>query len=83
MAGKRPRPDPRVDPHDPDETTPCESCQIDLHILAHARQLEAEQGHARNIMDSLRRESELEDAAQSLVQTNTQYAVRAMPRWLI
>jgi hypothetical protein len=60
MAGKRRQPDPRVDPHDPNETTPCESCRIDLHILGRARPLEAEQGHARNIVVSLRQESELE-----------------------
>jgi hypothetical protein len=59
----RPRrqvPDPRVDPHDPNETTPCESCRIDLMILQRARELEAEQGHARNIIESLQHEQELE-----------------------
>lgn len=53
-------PDPRVDPHDPAETTPCESCRIDLMILKRAEELTAEQGHARNIMESLKQERELE-----------------------
>ena len=57
---RRKVPDPRVDPHDPSETTPCESCRIDLMILQRASELEAEQGHARNIMESFRQEWALE-----------------------
>jgi hypothetical protein len=53
-------PDPRVDPHEANETTPCEFCQIDLRILQRARELEAEQGHATNIVESLQQEDELE-----------------------
>jgi hypothetical protein len=60
MGKRRRAPDPRIDPHDPNETTPCESCQIELMILQRARELEAERGHARNIMDSLRQENELD-----------------------
>jgi hypothetical protein len=52
--------DRRVDPHDADEKTPCVSCRIDLRILQRARELEAEQGHAMNIVESLRQEDELE-----------------------
>jgi hypothetical protein len=59
MARRR-VPDPRVQVHQTGETTPCESCQIELHILQRARELEAEQEHARNIMDSFRQEQELE-----------------------
>jgi hypothetical protein len=57
---KRRVPDPRVDPHEADETTPCESCLIELRILQRARELEAEQGHAMNIVESLQQEDELE-----------------------
>jgi hypothetical protein len=57
---KRRIPDPRVDPHEVDETTPCESCLIDLRILQRALELEAEQGHATNIVESLQQEDELE-----------------------
>jgi hypothetical protein len=46
---RRSIPDPRVDPHDPNEKTPCESCRIDLpHTSAcpragsRAHELEAE-----------------------------------------
>ena len=59
MARRR-VPDPRVDPHDPNETTPCESCRIDLLILQRAHELTAEQGHATNIIESLKQERELE-----------------------
>lgn len=52
--------DPRVDPHEAHETTPCESCQMDLRILQRAQELTAEQGDSRNIMDSFRQEQELE-----------------------
>ena len=47
MARRR-IPDPRVDPHEPNETTPCESCRIDLLILKRAHELTVEQGHARH-----------------------------------
>ena len=57
---KRRVPDPRVDPHEADETTPCESCLIELRILQRARELKAEQGHAMNIVESLQQEDELE-----------------------
>ena len=60
MTRMRRVPDPRVDPHEADETTPCESCLIELRILQRARELEAEQGHAMNIVESLRQEDELE-----------------------
>ena len=60
MTRKRRVPDPRVDPHEADETTPCESCLIDLRILQRARELKAEQGHAMNIVESLQQEDELE-----------------------
>ena len=46
--------------HDPNETTPCESCEIDLLIMKRAHELTAEQGHAKNIMESLKQEVELE-----------------------
>jgi hypothetical protein len=60
MGRKRRVPDPRVDPHEVDETEPCESCRIDLMILRRAHELQAEQGHARNIAESLEQEQELE-----------------------
>jgi hypothetical protein len=60
MTRKRRVPDPRVDSHEADETTPCEFFLIELRILQRARELEAEQGHAMNIVESLQQEDELE-----------------------
>jgi hypothetical protein len=54
MAAKKPRTRRIMEPHEANETTPCESCRKRAHELT------AGQGHARNTVESLKRERELE-----------------------
>jgi hypothetical protein len=60
MARKKSRIEAYATPHEVAEATPCEECLGDALIILRARELEAEQGHARNIVESFEQERELE-----------------------